>query len=91
MKLDIVIVHVPRYVRGHEIDFVPPLTGIHLAAITPERYEVRLVHQQVDGVNLETDADLVARSIREWSRRTGSWTGAGRSTTATTSPFAPRR
>lgn len=63
MKLDIVIIHVPRYVRGHEIDFVPPLTGVHLAALTPDRYEVRLLHQQVDGIDLETDADLVALSF----------------------------
>ena len=63
MKLDIVIVHVPRYVRGHEVDFVPPLTGIHLAAITPKRYEVRVIHQQVDPVDFETDADLVALSF----------------------------
>ncbi len=63
MKLDIVIVYVPRYERSHEIHFVPPVTGIHLAAITPSRYEVRVVHQQTEPVDLETDADLVALSF----------------------------
>jgi radical SAM superfamily enzyme YgiQ (UPF0313 family) len=63
MKIDIVVVHVPRYRWGHEVDFVPPLTGIHLAALTPPGHQVRVIHQQVQPVELETDADLVALSF----------------------------
>jgi hypothetical protein len=35
MKIDIVVVYINRYRRGHEINFVPPITGIYLAALTP--------------------------------------------------------
>lgn len=63
MKIDIIIVYQQRYEKGHEMDFVPPITGIHLAAITPANYEVRVIHQQVETVNLETDADLIALSF----------------------------
>jgi radical SAM superfamily enzyme YgiQ (UPF0313 family) len=63
VKIDIVIVYVPRYRRGHGMDFVPPLTGLHLAALTPPRYRVRVVHQQIEAVDLDTDADLVALSF----------------------------
>ena len=63
MKVDIIVVYVQRYRRGHELDFVPPLTGIHLAAITPRRHQVRVVHQQVQAVDLDTDADLIALSF----------------------------
>ena len=47
MKIDIIVVYIQRYERGHEMDFVPPITGIHLAAITPTRYRVRVIHQGV--------------------------------------------
>ena len=63
MKIDIVIVYLQRYRVGHEFDFVPPITGIHLAAITPARHQVRVIHQQVEPVDLDTDADLVALSF----------------------------
>ena len=63
MKIDIIVVYMQRYERGHEVDFVPPITGIHLAAITPERYEVRVIHQQVEPVDYDTDADLIALSF----------------------------
>ncbi|MEM7034666.1 MAG: radical SAM protein [Chloroflexota bacterium] len=63
MKIDIIIVYQQRYEKGHEMDFVPPITGIHLAAITPADYEVRVIHQQVEPVNLDTDADLIALSF----------------------------
>jgi radical SAM superfamily enzyme YgiQ (UPF0313 family) len=63
LRIDIVVVYIQRYERGHEIDFVPPITGIHLAAITPERHRVRVIHQQVEPVDLDTDADLVALSF----------------------------
>jgi len=63
MKIDIVVVYMQRYEHGHEIDFVPPITGIHLAALTPPEYTVRVVHQQVDPIDYETDADLVALSF----------------------------
>jgi radical SAM superfamily enzyme YgiQ (UPF0313 family) len=63
MKIDIIIVYVQRYERGHEMDFVPPITGIHLAALTPEPHQVRVIHQQVQPINYDTDADLVALSF----------------------------
>ncbi|MFN8459977.1 MAG: radical SAM protein [Anaerolineae bacterium] len=63
MKIDIIIVYMQRYEKGHEFDFVPPITGIHLAALTPPQYGVRVIHQQVEPVNLDTDADLVALSF----------------------------
>lgn len=59
----IVVVYMPRYRRGHEADFVPPITGIHLAAITPPGYRVRVAHQKVEPVDYETDAGLVALSF----------------------------
>ena len=63
MRIDIVIVYVQRYDRGHETNFVPPITGIHLAAITPPQHEVRVIHQQVEEPDFETDADLIAISF----------------------------
>ncbi len=63
MKIDLIVVYVPRYRFGHERNFVPPLSGIYLAALTPPEHEVRVIHQQVQAVNLETDADLVALSF----------------------------
>jgi len=58
--VEIVVVYMPRYRHGHEADFVPQITGIHLAALTPAEYEVRVVHQQVQPVDFDSDADLVA-------------------------------
>jgi radical SAM superfamily enzyme YgiQ (UPF0313 family) len=63
MKIDIIVVYQARYPKGHEMDFVPPVTGIHLAALTPARHTVRVTHQQVEPVNLDTDADLIAISF----------------------------
>lgn len=63
MKIDFIIAYVQRYELGHEYDFVPPITGIHLAAITPARHEVRVFHQQVDKIAPDTSADLVAISF----------------------------
>ncbi len=63
MKIDIIVVYVPRYERGHEKNFVPPITGIHLAALTPDRHEVRVIHQQLEAPDLESDADLIALSF----------------------------
>ncbi len=63
MKIDIIIAYVQRYEFGHERDFVPPITGIHLAAITPAKHSVRVFHQQVDKLDFGTDADLVAISF----------------------------
>ena len=63
MKIDFIIAYVQRYEFGHERDFVPPITGIHLAAITPAKYEVRVFHQQVDKIDLNSDADLIAISF----------------------------
>jgi len=63
MKIDIIIAYVQRYNFGHERDFVPPITGIHLASLTPKQHRVTIYHQQVDAINYETDADLIAISF----------------------------
>ncbi|MEW5867768.1 MAG: radical SAM protein [Chloroflexota bacterium] len=63
MKIDLIVVYTPRYVKGHEKNFVPPITGIHLAALTPERHQVRVIHQQLQAIPYDTDADLVALSF----------------------------
>ncbi len=63
MKIDIIIAYIQRYEFGHEKDFVPPITGIHLAAITPAKHQVRVIHQQVEAIDFETDADLIAISF----------------------------
>jgi radical SAM superfamily enzyme YgiQ (UPF0313 family) len=63
MKIDIILAYIPRYRFGHEKDFVPPLTGIHLAALTPTRHKVRVIHQKLEPPPVETDADLVAISF----------------------------
>ncbi len=63
MKIDIIVVYIQRYRKGHEVDFVPPITGIHLAALTPETHQVRVYHQQVQKIDFNTDADLVALSF----------------------------
>jgi hypothetical protein len=47
MKIRIIVNYVPRYRRGHRFHFVPPVTGVHLAAITPGEHEVELIHEQV--------------------------------------------
>lgn len=63
MRLDLLITYMPRYAHGHEVNFVPPITGIHLAALTPARHRVRVFHQQVEPLPEQTDADLVAISF----------------------------
>jgi radical SAM superfamily enzyme YgiQ (UPF0313 family) len=62
-RVDIVIVYTPRYRHGHEANFVPPITGIHLAALTPPRYGVRVIHQQVQAIDFDSSADLIALSF----------------------------
>jgi radical SAM superfamily enzyme YgiQ (UPF0313 family) len=63
MKIDIILAYIQRYRYGHEKDFVPSITGIHLAAITPLGHEVRVIYQQVEKPLAETDADMVAISF----------------------------
>jgi radical SAM superfamily enzyme YgiQ (UPF0313 family) len=63
MKIDIIIAYVQRYEFGHERDFVPPITGIHLAAITPAQHQVRVFHQQIDPIPFDTDAQVIAISF----------------------------
>lgn len=63
MKIDIIVAYIRRYEFGHEVDFVPPITGIHLAAITPSRHRVRVYHQQLEPVPYDSDADLIAISF----------------------------
>ncbi|MGH1365597.1 MAG: B12-binding domain-containing radical SAM protein [Calditrichia bacterium] len=63
MKIDIIVAYVQRYTFGHEKHFVPPITGVHLAALTPKEHQVRVIHQQVEQPPDETNADLVAISF----------------------------
>jgi radical SAM superfamily enzyme YgiQ (UPF0313 family) len=63
MRIRIVVCYAPRYARGHLLDFVPPITGIHLAAITPREYDVEVIHEQVRAVPVDREADLVALSF----------------------------
>lgn len=63
MKIRIIVSYVPRYRRGHRWDFVPPVTGIHLAALTPAGHEVEVVHEQVRPVPIDDAPDLVAVSF----------------------------
>jgi radical SAM superfamily enzyme YgiQ (UPF0313 family) len=63
MKVRIVVSYVPRYRRGHTWHFVPPVTGMHLAAITPAGHEVELIHEQVRDVPVDDAPDLVAISF----------------------------
>lgn len=63
MKIDIIIAYLPRYEFGHEKDFVPPITGIHLAALTPKKYGVRVIHQQVEPIDYNTGAAVIAISF----------------------------
>lgn len=63
MKILIIIAYVQRYRFGHEMHFVPPITGIHLAALTPPAYSVEVVHQQVSDPPETTDANLIAISF----------------------------
>lgn len=63
MKIDVIVAYIQRYKNGHEVDFVPPITGIYLAAITPPEHQVRVIHQQVDLIDYDTDADLIALSF----------------------------
>jgi radical SAM superfamily enzyme YgiQ (UPF0313 family) len=63
MKVRIVVSYVPRYRHGHRWDFVPPVTGIHLAAITPREHEVEVFHEQVGPVPVDRSPDVVALSF----------------------------
>jgi radical SAM superfamily enzyme YgiQ (UPF0313 family) len=63
VKIDIIVVYQARYLKGHEMNFVPPITGIHLAALTPPQHQVRVIHQQLDPIPYDSDADLVALSF----------------------------
>lgn len=63
MTIDIIVAYLKRYEFGHEKDFVPPITGIHLAALTSKEHSIRVFHQQVDKIDLNTQADLIAISF----------------------------
>lgn len=63
MRVRIIVSYAPRYRRGHLVDFVPPVTGIHLAALTPPEHEVELFHEQVRHVSVDDTPDLVALSF----------------------------
>jgi radical SAM superfamily enzyme YgiQ (UPF0313 family) len=63
MKLRIVVSYVPRYQHGHEWDFVPPVTGIHLAALAGSEHTVEVVHEQVRTPPVDDWPELVAISF----------------------------
>jgi radical SAM superfamily enzyme YgiQ (UPF0313 family) len=42
---------------------VPPITGIHLAAITPSEHQVEVIHEQARPIPVTSDIDLVAISF----------------------------
>ena len=63
MRIRIVVCYRPRYIRGHLVDFVPPVTGIHLAALTPPGHEVEVIHEQLRTVPVDREVDLVALSF----------------------------
>lgn len=63
MKVRIIVSYAPRYRRGHRWHFVPPVTGIHLAGITPPDVDVEVIHEQVRAVSIDDDVDLVAISF----------------------------
>jgi radical SAM superfamily enzyme YgiQ (UPF0313 family) len=63
VRIRIIVSYSPRYRRGHRFQFVPPVTGIHLAALTPREHDVEVVHQQVRAVSVAADVDLVAISF----------------------------
>jgi radical SAM superfamily enzyme YgiQ (UPF0313 family) len=63
LRIRIVVNYRPRYRRGHLVDFVPPITGIHLAAITPPEHDVEVFHEQVRPVPIDRKTDLVALSF----------------------------
>lgn len=63
MKIDIILAYIQRYRFGHEKDFVPPITGIHLAALTPGHHQIRVIHQQLQTPPAQSEADLVAISF----------------------------
>ncbi len=63
MNIDLIVVYQPRYTHGHEMNFVPSITGIHLAALTPARHTLRLFHQQLDPLPYNSPSELVAISF----------------------------
>lgn len=63
MKIDIIVSYEQRYVRGHEKDFVPLITGIHLEALTSPHHKVKVSHQQVDEINNNTEADTIKYNV----------------------------
>lgn len=63
MRVRIVVSYVPRYRHEHTFHFVPPVTGIHLAGLTPAEHQVEVVHEQVRPVPIDAGTDLVALSF----------------------------
>ena len=63
MKVEIISVWNNRYAKRRLAAMVPPLSGIHLAALTPKDIEVVVRHEKVSAVDYDTDADLVALSF----------------------------
>lgn len=63
MRIRIIVNYVPRYQRGHEWNFVPPVTGIHLAALCGSEHDVEVVHEQVRQPPTDDWPELVALSF----------------------------
>lgn len=63
MRVDIIVVATKSDSYTGRWALVPSLTGIHLAALTPDEYKVKVIYQEVEAVNYETEADLVALSF----------------------------
>ncbi|MGC4086565.1 MAG: radical SAM protein [Polyangiaceae bacterium] len=63
MRIRIIIAYVARYRSGHRLQFVPPVTGIHLAALAGEQHEVEVVHEQARSVPVDDSPDLVLLSF----------------------------
>ena len=51
----------------------PPLTLLQIAAVTPDKYSVKIVDESFEKVNFNVDADLVGLSFRTLNAPRGYW------------------
>ncbi len=58
MKIDI-IVYSSGYIARAGYCFAPPIAGLRLAALTPVRYPVKVIHPPFDPLRLDTEAGLI--------------------------------
>lgn len=64
MKIDI-IVYTSGYMASDGYCFAPPIAGLRLAALTPVRYPVKVLHPPFDPLRLDTDADLIVLLVND--------------------------